>query len=153
MEPWLFHPVFVHFAVALLFTASVLCIAAALSRGKPWVSACLNAARWNFWLGIIMAACTAVTGLLAYFTVPGIDETTRLAINKHFISALVTVTAYLVLSFFLWRRQRKKLLPSNTWTTALVLAIALLTCTAYLGGDLVFKRGVGVTFVASANAR
>jgi len=152
MELWHWHPIFVHFAVALLFTASVLFIAAALWRGKPWVPMCFNAARWNFWLGIIMAAGTAVTGLLAYFTVPNIDETTRTAINTHLISAVLTVMTYLILVFFLWRRQRQQLPSSNGWTAALVLAIALLTCTAYLGGDLVFGHGVGVASVTSASA-
>lgn len=126
MELWNWHPIFVHFAVALLFTASVLFITAALWRGKPWASTCLNAAYWNFWLGILMAACTAVTGLIAYFTVPNIDETTRTAINRHLISAVLTVTTYLILAFFLWRRERQQLAPSNSWTAALVLAIALL---------------------------
>ena len=152
MELWHWHPIFVHFAVALLFTASVLFIAAALLRGKPWASMCLNAAYWNFWLGILMAAGAAATGLLAYFTVPNVSATTRADINEHLISAVLTVTTYLILAFFLWRRQRQQLPPSNRWTTALVLAIALLTCTAYLGGDLVFEHGVGVTSVASASA-
>jgi uncharacterized membrane protein len=97
-----------------------------------------------------MGAFTAGTGLLAYFTVPGVDEVTRAAINKHLASALVTVVTYLIFAFFLWRRECLQLPPGNGWTTALVLAIALIAYTVYLGGGLVFTRGVGVTSVASS---
>jgi uncharacterized membrane protein len=104
----------------------------------------LNAAKWMFWLGILMALFTVATGLLAYFTIPNMDADARSAINKHLISAILTATTYLILAFFLWRRQRQQLPPSDGWTTALVLAIALLAYTGYLGGDLVFGRGVGI---------
>jgi len=150
MSLWHFHPIFVHFAVALLFTASVLFIVAAYARGKSWAPTCLSVARWDFWLGILMALFTAVTGLLAYFTVPDIDESTRAAINKHAIAAVVTAATYLTLAFFLWRRQSQQLPPSNAWTATLILAIALITYTAYLGGGLVFMHGVGVMHVAQA---
>jgi len=50
MAPWLWHPIFVHFTVGLLFTASLLFIVSACSHGKSWVPSCLNAAKWMFWL-------------------------------------------------------------------------------------------------------
>ena len=74
MELWHWHPIFVHFAVALLFTASVLFLVAALWRGKTWMPMCLNAARWNFWLGIVMAAGTAVTGFIPFNAPPATAE-------------------------------------------------------------------------------
>lgn len=94
-------------------------------------------------------AAPAVTGLIAYFTVPNINAITRTAINYHFISALLTVVVYLVLAFYLWRSQQKNLPPSNKWTWALLLGIALLISTGYLGGRLVFNDGVGVNAIST----
>lgn len=147
MQLWHWHPIFVHLTVALLSTGSVLFMIRALFRNKAWASDCLTAASWVFWIGIIMALFTSATGLLAYFTLPLLDESALIAIHKHFISAALTLVTYLGLAFFLWRRQRKHLPPSVMWTTSLVVAVALLACTGYLGGDLVFKRGIGVDIV------
>ncbi len=150
MELWHWHPVFVHFAVALLFTGSVLFIAYAVSRDRAWAPNCLIAACWVFWLGIVMALFTAVTGLLAYFTVPNINPDSRDAINDHLGFAVATATTYLIMAFFLWKKQKQNLPPSNAWTGTFVLAIALLLTTGYLGGNLVFVRGVGVTAASSS---
>jgi uncharacterized membrane protein len=144
MELWHWHPIFVHFTVALLFTGSALFIVYAGARNSPWAPKCLTAAQWMFWFGIAAALFTAATGLLASFTVPNIDANTRDAINDHFMSAAATAILYLILAFFLWRRQSRNLPPGNGWTIILVIAMILLVNTAYLGGNLVFMRGVGV---------
>jgi uncharacterized membrane protein len=145
MELWHWHPIFVHFSVSLLFTASMLFIVQAMARGKIWGQNCQIVARWIFWLGIIAALFTAVTGLLAYFTLPNIDALKRGAINDHFGFAVATAVAYLTLAFFLWQRQRREFPPSKAWIGGLVLAVTLLSITGYLGGNLVFARGIGVT--------
>lgn len=151
MALWHWHPIFVHFTVGLLFTASVLFIVSNLYSPRLWTVSARTAASWMYWLGIVAALFTAVSGLTAYFTVPNIDEPTRAAINRHFVSALVTATIYLVLAFFLWCRQRQRLQPSSGWTACLVVAIASLLYTGYLGGGLVFVRGVGVDAVVPAS--
>jgi uncharacterized membrane protein len=150
MELWYWHPIFVHFTVALLFTASVLFIISHFGRGRNWQTGCINAATWIFWIGIAVTLFTATTGLIAYFTVPNIDEETRSAINKHFMSALITVITYLVLAFFLWSKNKQGLFPGNLWILGLVIAVLLLINTAYLGGDLVFRRGVGTSTTTSS---
>jgi uncharacterized membrane protein len=148
MELWHWHPIFVHFAVALLFTASALFIVRTVSGGQSWAPNCLIAARWVFWTGIAMVLMAAVSGLLAYFSVPNINADLRDVINDHVVSAVITAAIYLSMAFFLWQRQKKGLPPGNAWTAALLLAVASLTITAYLGGNLVFVRGVGVTAVS-----
>lgn len=149
MAPWHFHPIFVHFSLSLLFIASLLFILAALYRGRTWTERCLTVARWNFWIGIVMVILTVITGLAASATVPNINELTRSAIHLHFFSAVLTVLLYLTLAFFLWRSQQKHLAPSNKWTCALVVGIALLISTGYLGGRLVFNNGVGVNAITT----
>jgi uncharacterized membrane protein len=150
MELWDFHPVFVHFTVGLLFTGSALFIATAMGRRHAWAANGLIASRWIFWSGIIALLITAVTGLLAYFTVPGIPPEVRGDINKHFAAAVVTAVTYLVLAFFLWRRQRLRLPPSGAWTGMIAVGMALLLVTGYLGGHLVFDKGVGVATAVPA---
>jgi uncharacterized membrane protein len=145
MEIWHLHPIFVHFTVALLFISSILFIFSAFARERNWVTGYLNAAIWMFWIGIILTLFTAISGLIAYFTVPDIDEVTRQAINKHAISAVITASIYLILAFFLWNYQKRKIFPNNLWISALVIAVLLLTYTAYLGGGLVYRYGVAVS--------
>jgi uncharacterized membrane protein len=66
-------------------------------------------------------------------------------INDHAGAAVMTAVVYLGLAFFLWRRQKQKLLPTGSWTAGHALAICLLLYTGYLGGGLVFEHGVGVS--------
>jgi uncharacterized membrane protein len=147
MEPWHWHPIFVHFTVGLLFTASVLFIVRAVCRDLGWEKNCLTAAVWMFWIGIVITLITAASGLMAYLTLPHLDENTRSMINKHVIAAVLTAATYLLLAFFLWKHQRRKMPPSNGWTTFLFVGLVLLACTGYLGGNLVFDRGIGVNVV------
>lgn len=150
MSPWHFHPIFVHFTVGLLVTSSILFLVCAGSGGKSWLSSCLNGARWMFWCGIVAALLTAATGLLAYFTVPGIDDALRGEINKHFAAAVVSAVIYLTLAFFLWRRG--PLAPTGGWTLGVAIGILSLLVTGYLGGNLVFNLGVGVNAVSNHSA-
>lgn len=144
LSPWHFHPIFVHFVIALLIISSLLFIIAMLGRNTTWFDKCYTTARWNFWIGLLFAVFTAVTGLIAYFTVPNIDKTMRWAINFHLLFAVLTVLFYVTLAAFLWNRLRKNLLPSKTWTASLVIGIILILITGFLGGRLVFDKGVGV---------
>lgn len=141
MQPWLWHPIFVHFTVALLVVGSLLFIIGTLTKEARWQPSCLNAARWIFWLGIGAALCTVATGLIAYYTVPHAKEETHALMNRHLMMALITATFYLALAFWLWRRKQT---ASTAWIATLLPAIALLGYTAYLGGELVFTHGVGI---------
>jgi uncharacterized membrane protein len=145
---WLWHPIFVHFTVALLTIGSLLFLVNACAKQARWQLSCMIAARWLFWLGITAAVLTVATGLLAYFTVPHPTEETHALMNTHMIAALSAATLYLALAFWLWRRKQA---ASGIWTVMLLPALALLAYTAYLGGELVFTHGVGVSAMASAS--
>jgi uncharacterized membrane protein len=145
MHIWQWHPIFVHFTAGLLATSLIVFLAGFAAKEKPWAGHCFIAARWMFGSGIVAILFTAVTGLLAYFTVPHPAELQGV-INWHVIAAILTAVAYFFLAFWLWK---KRALPlSGNWLTGLVLASFLLVCTGFLGGKLVFDYGVGVNAVS-----
>jgi uncharacterized membrane protein len=145
MALWHYHPVIVHFSIALLLTGSAFFIAHALFHNRMTSSHCLTAARWTFWSGIIMLLLTAVTGLIAYLTVPNVTDDLRPFVNNHVVAAVITAFLYLSLAFFLWRRREKHLPPGAPWNVILLLAMISVCYTGYLGGNLVYYHGVGVT--------
>ena len=60
------HPVAVHFTVALLITASVLFAAGTLFRKAASGGALTAAARWNLAIGAAVTVATLATGWSAY---------------------------------------------------------------------------------------
>lgn len=56
--------------------------------------------------------------------------------------AFVTLAVFLVVGFVIWQKREENL--SVLTVGALVVATGLLVATAYRGGDLVYKYGLGV---------
>lgn len=144
------HPVFVHFTVALLSVAVVLHLLA-LAR---WPLAPLLrmeaqvVARWSLWLGAGLSLVTALTGWLAYNSVEH-DDLSHIAMTDHRNWALVTLALFVVLAVWsLWhwltRRAPNRGLSAVTFATLLAVGGVLLASTAWRGGELVYRYGLGV---------
>ncbi len=143
------HPVFVHFTIALLFVSAVLAVTAGLAADKPWSATARAAARWNFAIGLGLTILTAAAGFYEYFTVDH-DTPSHLAMTGHRNIALITVTGFLALGVWVWRAGGEKTFRSPVFITALSLAAALLGFTGYLGGELVYRHGLGVASLPAA---
>lgn len=137
------HPIFVHFTVALLITATGLFLLGTLASGKQWSATALKVAHINLWLGAVITIITVIAGLDAYNTVDH-DTPSHIAMTDHRNWALPTAAAFAVLALWsaaIYRRSVKVGLP---FLIILLIAAGALSTTAWKGGELVYRHGLGV---------
>ncbi|MFA6901769.1 MAG: DUF2231 domain-containing protein [Gallionellaceae bacterium] len=137
------HPVFVHFTVALLSLAVVFELVVAVMREGNLKQQWQILARWNLWLGSGFSLATALAGWYAYNTVAH-DAPSHAAMTEHLYWALTTLAVFVFLSLWsVWRVYKQQ----KTGILFLLLLLAgggLLLSTAWHGGELVYRYGLGV---------
>jgi len=144
------HPIFVHFTVALLSLAVGLFIV------TPFLSGSLQAqwaivARWALWFGAGFMVITGLTGLYAFNTVNH-DTPSHIAMTEHRNWAIATIAAFLALAAWSVIRVRGARRLGPTFVVFLALSGALLASTAWRGGELVYRHGLGVMALPKADA-
>lgn len=138
------HPLLVHFTIALLSVAVVGFLVAHLFQGWSRSGELMKVAEWNFWLGSLSALFTVVAGWYAFNTVNH-DASSHAAMSLHRNWALVTVAIILLLDVWIWRiRKSDAARITHAFALALVAFILLLATTAWHGGELVYRYGLGV---------
>ena len=137
------HPILVHFAIALLSTSVGLFVLAAVLDSHRWRDQWLNAANWNLWVGTGFSILTALAGWYAYNTVAH-DTPSHEAMTMHRNWALVTLVVFLLIAG--WSvtiyRSRKKVTAS--FLVAAMVGAGLLMTTGWLGAEAVYRYGLGV---------
>ena len=132
MHAW--HPMVIHFPLVALL------LAVTLDAASAWT----GAARWRelatllWWVGLLGAAAAVATGLIAYGKVEH-SEPAHLAMTLHRNLALLTISLLVLVAVWRWRRPQSRLAAG----AGIVGALGLLTV-GYLGGDLVFRHGLGI---------
>lgn len=136
------HPIFVHFTIALL-SLSVL-LYAVIPLVKPQLqNEWQTVARWALWFGALVTVITGLSGLYAYNTVNH-DTPSHLAMTDHRNWAAVTIVSFLALASWSVFWTRKKKILGISFIVCMVIAGALLASTAWRGGEVVFRHGLGV---------
>jgi len=136
------HPIFVHFTVALLSLAVGLFIVTPFMSGslhEQWAIV----ARWALWFGAGFMVITGLTGLYAYNTVTH-DTPSHIAMTEHRNWAIATIAAFLALAAWSVIRVRTARRLGMTFVGLLALSGVLLASTAWHGGELVYRHGLGV---------
>ena len=141
VEPNL-HPIFVHFVVGLLFTSALgLATSSFLRTDAHWSSTLQAAGDWMLGLGILAALGAVIAGFDAYYSVAH-DGPSHAAMTTHRNWALPTVAVFAGLGVWRWLKRSEQ--PGPLFALAGLVGAALLTVTAWWGGNLVFKHGLGV---------
>jgi len=136
------HPIFVHFTVALISTAIGFFLLAKLLGNRPFHEQCLILARWNLWIGTGFAVITVATGILAYNSVAH-DTPSHAAMTEHRNWAFATFAVLLLTTLWYgWIFYANKLIKLPFLAIA-VLLLGLLFSTAWHGGELVYRYGLG----------
>ncbi len=136
------HPLFVHFTLALLFTATLLFVVGKLTPvTTSWRTACLTVARWNLCLGVLITVGTICAGWYAFNTVKH-DDNSHLPMLSHRLWALSTAGVFIVMALWSFGTRRKE--PHPLLVICLILAAGALAVTGYKGGELVYRHGLGV---------
>lgn len=150
------HPIFVHFSVALLTLSVVFHLLERLTFVRGLRAELQVVARWLLWLGTAFAVVTAATGWLAYNSVAH-DDASHAAMTDHRNWALTTLGVFAILalwSLWAWLRKREpvKGAAAFVFLTVLVAGGGLLAGTAWRGGELVYRHGLGVMSLPIADA-
>jgi len=142
------HPIFVHFTVALLSLAAGLFVVTPFVK-SPLKEQWQTVARWALWFGAGFTIITGLTGLYAYNTVAH-DTPSHLAMTDHRNWAVVTITLFLALATWsiVWVRKNKPL--GTVFIVCIAIAGGVLASTAWHGGEVVYRYGLGVMSLPKA---
>jgi len=136
------HPLWVHFPIALLLAATALYWAARLVPGA-FAASLTMAARWNLVLGVLALLPTLLTGYWAYNSVAH-DGPSHAAMTRHLYAALTTAGLFSIAAFLAWRERRRSRGGSGLLLLVLLAGALGVGTTGYLGGENVYKYGLGV---------
>jgi len=137
------HPIFVHFTVALLSIAVVFFILGAALPKHKWREQWLAVAHWNLWAGAAISLFTATAGWLAFNSVDH-DTPSHEAMIEHRNLALTTLAVFLLIAVWSLARYRAGKPVQLIFLAALLVAQGLLLSTAWHGAELVYRHGLGV---------
>ena len=137
------HPIFVHFSVALLTTATLLYLLEPWLRQTRFGAQLAIVARWNLWLGAAISIITVLFGFQAFYTVLH-DDPAHVTMSAHRNWAIATLILFLGLAAWSGWQQRTNSKPPRLFLAMLTLAFAILTITAWHGAEVVFRHGIGV---------
>lgn len=137
------HPIFVHFTVALLIVAAVLHLVSHFVPSEKFREQLLIVARWNLWIGIGSTVLTVAAGWYAFYTVSH-DTPSHLAMIEHRNWAMATFAVFLGVAAWEYSLNRHGKSKGWLFTALLLLAASLLLSTAWHGGELVYRYGLGV---------
>jgi len=142
------HPIFVHFTVALLSLSVGLVVVTPFVK-SPLKEQWRIVARWALWFGAGFTIITGITGLYAYNTVAH-DTPSHLAMTDHRNWAVVTITLFLALAVWSIVRVRKDKNLGKSFVVCMVIAGSVLGSTAWHGGEVVYRYGLGVMSLPKA---
>lgn len=143
------HPIFVHFSVALLMTAVLLHLVSHFVKNEILSRHSALVGRWNLWLGTGFTIFTVTAGWFAYYSVKH-DTPTHLAMTDHRNWAMVTFVLFLGIVAWEFVLQRRGQGRSWLFTLLLMTGAGLLLSTAWRGGELVYRHGLGVMSMPKA---
>jgi len=137
------HPIVVHFPLALVVTAAILLFAARLLRAETRAATLATVGTWNLCLGALAALVALATGLAAVLDLH-VGAAAHQAISTHLKWAIFTTLALVLLA--VWRGAGSAPQARPSWLFLIVLwaATAALLETGYRGGQNVYRYGIGV---------
>jgi len=145
------HPLFVHFSIALLSMSTVFFIMLKVTKNSFYQEQLTTLAYWNLWLGTSFAVVTAIAGWFAYNSVAH-DTPSHEAMTDHRNWALITLFVFVSISLWSINQYRRMKESSNTFTFIIVMAFVLLVSTGWRGSELVYRYGLGVMSIPKAES-
>jgi uncharacterized membrane protein len=145
------HPIAVHFPLALVVTAAALLLAARLVRVQRYAGILATVGTWNLCLGTVAALFAIATGLAAVLHA-SVGAAAHQAISVHLRWAVFTTLALVLLAVWRGAGSAQESRPSWIFLVVLSAATAALIVTGYHGGENVYRYGVGVQAQVTASA-
>jgi len=142
------HPIFVHFTVALLSLSVGLFIVTPFMN-PPLREQWQIVARWTLWFGAGFTILTGLAGLDAYNTVAH-DTPSHEAMTDHRNWAIATMLVFFSLAIWSFIRVRRQQVSSVVFVVLMLVGGGLLASTAWRGGEAVYRYGLGVMSLPKA---
>ncbi|MEK7323441.1 MAG: DUF2231 domain-containing protein [Pseudomonadota bacterium] len=137
------HPIFVHFTVALLITSVGFYLLARFDFSEARQPRWSTLANWNLWAGAAITVLTVAAGIYAFYTVDH-DTPSHEAMIEHRNWAIPTFLYFFAMATWAWRMARSGRSVSTPFIAALLFGSLLLLSTAWHGSELVYRHGLGV---------
>lgn len=135
------HPAVVHFPIALAITATLLML---LGRFRPANPLLIASGRLLIPLAALGAVFSAGMGWYAFATVEH-DAAGHLVMLSHRNWAMAGTTGLIAIAIWDGLRQRAECPPHATLLPIMLLVSASLGVTGWLGGEMVYRHGIGVS--------
>ncbi len=133
------HPVFVHFTLALISVSLGLFIVGRFANCDQ----AILVAKWNLWIGAGISLLTLVAGVYAYNTVAH-DTPSHEAMTEHRNWALATLALLVPVVIWSVLAHRQKKAVSMGFLALFLVVGGLLATTGWHGAEVVYRHGVGV---------
>lgn len=137
------HPIFVHFSVALLTVSVVLFVLSKVITNWRVEDQLIATAYWNLWIGTAVSIGTVIAGWVAFDSVDH-DTPSHVVMLEHRTWAFATFGAMVVLSIWAVLQYRAQKAPTWLFLISLLVMQSLVLGTAWHGGELVYAHGLGV---------
>jgi len=137
------HPVFVHFTIALFSISTLFYLVSHITSNTELQSQWLVVAKWNLWIGAMITLVTVAAGWQAYYTVDH-DGPSHVVMTDHRNWAMGTFIFFSLLA--VWSVSLHRLNQVRNWLFVglMIIASGVLLSTAWRGGEVVFRYGIGV---------
>lgn len=146
------HPVFVHFTVALIPISALCYLIGYFLYRRNIGKELLLVARWCLWFGATAAIATVIAGFIAYYSVAH-DTPSHLAMIEHRNWAIATfIMIVFVAAWSLWNYFKRKL-TTVTFVLAMAITFILVMITAWHGSEVVYRYGIGVQSLPKATGK
>jgi uncharacterized membrane protein len=137
------HPIVVHFPLALVVTAAFLLVAARLWRQERQAKTLATVGTWNLCIGAVAALFALASGLAALIGLHA-GLAAHQSIFLHVKWAIFTSLALLLVAVWRGAGAAQESRPSWLFIVILLGMTAALVVTGYQGGQNVYRHGVGV---------
>ncbi|PPD18492.1 MAG: hypothetical protein CTY27_01540 [Methylotenera sp.] len=145
-----FHPIVVHFPIALTVIAFLLNIASYVRRSHPISVQLAGAGHFTLWLAALSAAVAVLFGWLAFNSISNHDDAGHAAMLLHRAWAIPTAFGLILLaSWDAWKYRVNELISVPMLFFLLLLSQAI-AVTGWLGGEVVYRHGIGVLSMPSS---
>lgn len=137
------HPLAVHFPLALGITGALALSAARLKRAGRLGATLATLGTWNICLSAIGSLFAVATGLAAVATLD-LEPSSRAAVGLHVKWAIFSTVGLLLVAAWRGAGNDPDSRPSRLFLSVLWAVTAALIVTGYRGGQNVYRYGVGV---------
>lgn len=137
------HPIAVHFPIALTLIALLFSLAARVGSRHNLATQLATVGHWTLWISGVTATIAAGLGWLAFNSVDH-DDAGHAAMLIHRNWAIPTAIGLLLLA--MWDVFKSRAHQVMSWFTLIVLTLlsGSVAVTGWLGGEVVYRHGIGV---------